>query len=517
MLRGRAVNGEKSLSGQICAESSFARAGRRSGANGKRAVSYKGVAKSRGLEAALLSIVAPKGWCNEKRHLVLLSFCILLNIGYANALQGPEVNIRSERVGLFAEELRVVRFTINGIQQSTKDYYINPIDFRSEYKQDTEGHFLSLWEDPPALRKNPPDNVKVELVVEVLSDGTTYSGTDILSGRQWTIALSKEKSIDGPNRSWVVWAGLSVAVLLCVRLLWWAWPNPSPPSPPPPVPVLPYRIVGELPPGGLATASLVKRYALGNTYVMKTLRASYGSRPEFVLALRDEATVLERLQAMGYSRAPKLVGIGGALNGDSDNPADAWFVMTYVSGIRLIDSLGALEPVQRRIRVLADLARAVVDLHACGVVHRDLSPENVMIRFRAGKPRINLIDFGSASEAGQAHALGSKWVLKHQYAAPEQIRRGLSGASMPADAYAVGIMACELMLNEHPFVLPGQQPSYEDHVRFDRDGVAYRLRQAGVQDDVALILCRYMLHADPDQRCGVSAFLTALRGAYRFL
>lgn len=500
MFSRHTIIGERKSPGQGSVRTLFNRRGRLRKGMKKKLFGCFWWALSRFGFIGCFSFDIPTARRNRRWSCFVLLFISMNNVGYASRLVlGPELHISQH---LREKELKVVEFKIDGAMVDKEDYEIITAGFGT--------HFINI-------REPQRPGAVYELVVRSISDGTRYSGRGFESGGWIKINLSNDfENGSYHKRTWVLWVVLPVAVLMGFGL-WRVWPDRSTTLSPPEEFVFPYRIVGELPPGGLAITNLVKRHWLGKTYVMKTLRTNYSLREEFVRALRDEATILERLQALGYTRSPKLIAVGGALTGDSGNPHDAWFVMSYMQGIRMIDSLGALEPAQRRIRVLADLARAVVELHACGVVHRDLSPENVMIQFRAGKPRIHVIDFGSASEAGQTHALGSKWVLKHHYAAPEQIRWGLSGASMPADSYAVGIMACELILNEHPFVLPGQRPSYEDHVRFDRDRLAHRLAQAGVHDDVALILCRYMLHSDPAQRCGVSAFLTALRGAYRFL
>ncbi len=66
-------------------------------------------------------------------------------------------------------------------------------------------------------------------------------------------------------------------------------------------------------------------------------------------------------------------------------------------------------PLQRRLHVLAEISRAVSDVHAVGVLHKDLKPANVLVaRLADGEERIKIADFGSALllEPSRLEALG---------------------------------------------------------------------------------------------------------------
>jgi serine/threonine protein kinase len=104
----------------------------------------------------------------------------------------------------------------------------------------------------------------------------------------------------------------------------------------------------------------------------------------------------------------------------------------------------------------ADLARAVAALHEEGVVHRDITPANLLLRPSSGLEsgggthRIVLADLGLAKRAAEASGL-TQAVGTPSYMAPEQ-GRGDGGFDERADVYAVGAVTYALMTGRPPFV-----------------------------------------------------------------
>ena len=125
----------------------------------------------------------------------------------------------------------------------------------------------------------------------------------------------------------------------------------------------------------------------------------------------------------------------------------AVLVLEHVAGPTLRDRLakGPLEPEEAR-RVVADVLRGLQALHAEGLVHRDVKPENVALRPDGGAV---LLDLGAACQTyvtPTLPALGHPGTLG--YASPEQ-RQGerLDGRS---DLYAVGVLAWECLTGRRP-------------------------------------------------------------------
>jgi Tol biopolymer transport system component len=151
-----------------------------------------------------------------------------------------------------------------------------------------------------------------------------------------------------------------------------------------------------------------------------------------------------------------------------------FMVMELVSGTSLRALLAASIPVSERVRWLVDVARALAAAHRAGLVHRDIKPDNVLVREDGV---VKVLDFGIARRddssigAGPASSLGPDDLLAsgsrpHEatregasvlagtpaYMAPEQIRgEPLDGR---ADQFAWGVMACEVLTGQRPWAGP---------------------------------------------------------------
>jgi serine/threonine-protein kinase len=130
--------------------------------------------------------------------------------------------------------------------------------------------------------------------------------------------------------------------------------------------------------------------------------------------------------------------------------------MEYVHGCSLEQLLVALDRRDQRLSPEAAVAIAVQlcdGLHAAhetrgpggerlGVVHRDVSPQNVLLAYTG---HVKLIDFGIAEARGRGAGAGLEGGLagKVRYMAPEQARRG--AVDRRADVYALGVVLWEML------------------------------------------------------------------------
>lgn len=137
---------------------------------------------------------------------------------------------------------------------------------------------------------------------------------------------------------------------------------------------------------------------------------------------------------------------------DAEGP---WLLMELIPGRNLAEVLAEehalAEPLVRSIG--RQLAGALAALHAVGVAHGDLKPENIRLDQDG---RSVLVDFGFAGDSEQAHSERSGTPL---YLAPEQI----SGEALtPAcDVFALGVLLYELVTGVHPFVTSPAQDTAE--------------------------------------------------------
>jgi eukaryotic-like serine/threonine-protein kinase len=213
-----------------------------------------------------------------------------------------------------------------------------------------------------------------------------------------------------------------------------------------------YTLFGELGVGGMATvhyARLNGPVGFGRTVAMKRLHPQFARDPEFVRMFVDEARLASRIRHPNVVQTLDVVEEGTEL----------FLVMDYVHGeslshlVRRSDGRG-LEP---RI-VAAILAGVLHGLHAAheargedgeplGIVHRDVSPQNVLVG-ADGVPR--LLDFGIARAVVRLHSTKAGLVKgKLGYMAPEQHEQ------MPltrlADVYAAAVVGWELLTGRRLF------------------------------------------------------------------
>lgn len=114
----------------------------------------------------------------------------------------------------------------------------------------------------------------------------------------------------------------------------------------------------------------------------------------------------------------------------------AYFVMEYLNGVsmkRLTATYGGKLPKEIADKILEVIGIALADVHEKGLLHRDISPENIFI---TRDKEIKLIDFGAARDYVMSQNKGMSVVLKAGYAPPEQYSS--KGAQGPwTDIYAL--------------------------------------------------------------------------------
>src|SRR3954471_6149624 len=142
----------------------------------------------------------------------------------------------------------------------------------------------------------------------------------------------------------------------------------------------------------------------------------------------------------------------------------AYIAMRYVPGddVRsLVRREGPLAP-ERAARIVAQLAGALDEAHAAGLVHRDIKPATVLL---PAEDHVYLTDFGltkhALSVAGSTKP--GHWVGTLDYVAPEQIRGERVDAR--ADVYALGCLLYFTLTGEVPFKREGDEARLWAHLQ----------------------------------------------------
>jgi eukaryotic-like serine/threonine-protein kinase len=200
-----------------------------------------------------------------------------------------------------------------------------------------------------------------------------------------------------------------------------------------------YAVEKTLGRGGMATVELAEDTQLRRKVAVKRLVASLAGDEVF-----QERFFREARMAAALSH-PNLVAVYDV--GDEDGVP--YIVMEYVDGETLAELMAREGPLPpgRAVDLLLQVCAGLEHAHAAGLVHRDVKPQNVMVR---GDGAVKIADFGIARtmQATQLTQVGT--VLgTAAYLAPEQA----SGepVTAAADIYSLGAVAYELLSGRMPY------------------------------------------------------------------
>jgi serine/threonine protein kinase len=216
-----------------------------------------------------------------------------------------------------------------------------------------------------------------------------------------------------------------------------------------------YEILQKIREGGMGAIYKVRHRLLDEVRVIKVMRPQLGADAEFKARFIREARVAIKL------RHPNVAHLYDFTIGDDDV---AYIVMEFIDGRTLEELLKAVgpPPLGLAIEIAQQSLRALGYLHSKGFVHRDISPDNLMLAEDPdGNPQVKLIDLGIAKVVGgpDAHLTKTGTFLgKLRYASPEQFSAaGVPSADARGDLYSFGVVLYELLTGVHPIV--GSDPS----------------------------------------------------------
>lgn len=138
----------------------------------------------------------------------------------------------------------------------------------------------------------------------------------------------------------------------------------------------------------------------------------------------------------------------------------AYIVMEYIDGVLLKDYLekqGAL-PVKTAFTIIEPVIDAVKKIHASGIVHRDISPDNIFI---SGEDSVKVFDFGAAI-LNDDSTMAVEKVIKVGYSAPEQYRDN-SGQGYFTDIYSIGAILYQMITGQKP--IESTEREYKDELK----------------------------------------------------
>ncbi len=274
-----------------------------------------------------------------------------------------------------------------------------------------------------------------------------------------------------------------------------------------------FRILKKLGEGGFGAVYLAEQLAVGRKAVIKVLRSGLAGSAQFVQRFRREAAVLA---ALDHHHLVRLYNFGALDDGQLFLAMEHGGDRTLAEEIRRAGRFTEA----RALRIAAQVAQALHEAHARGVVHRDLKPANIMLGEKEGQDWIKVVDVGIAKLLeesqvydGQSRLTDTGGIIgTPAYFSPEQAQGvRLDGRS---DVYALGCVLYEMLSGKLP--IEGKSPI--DFARAHCVEPPTPLRDVGARVSPALeaVLVKKLLCKDREKRMTAAQVAEWAADAMRF-
>ena len=210
-----------------------------------------------------------------------------------------------------------------------------------------------------------------------------------------------------------------------------------------------YRLTRVLGTGGMGSVYEAVHLTTEKRVAVKLLAGNLSKDLKLVARFRREAMAASKIE---HENCVHVDDFG------EDGDGTFYIAMELVNGRGLADELRASGPMPpaRVARIGVQLLKALDAAHVCGVLHRDLKPQNVMLTQKAGRPDIvKVVDFGIAkltnhsAEDQQALTIPGTIFGTPEYMSPEQARGEVLDAR--SDLYSAAVVLWHMLLGRSPF------------------------------------------------------------------
>ena len=205
-----------------------------------------------------------------------------------------------------------------------------------------------------------------------------------------------------------------------------------------------FEILHKISEGGMGAVYKVRHLLLDEIRVIKVIRPQHEGDENLKLRFHHEARTATRL------RHPNIAVMHDFSIGDGGT---AYIVMEFIDGQTLYEVMedkGPL-PVDETLEIALQGLDALSYLHHEGYIHRDISPDNLMLtRKFDGSPLVKLIDLGIAKRVSGGADLTSTGMFlgKARYSSPEQLNG--KEPDHRSDIYSFGVMLYQLLTGTSP-------------------------------------------------------------------
>jgi serine/threonine protein kinase len=217
-----------------------------------------------------------------------------------------------------------------------------------------------------------------------------------------------------------------------------------------------YQLQKKVGAGAMAVVYRAKQLSLDRTVALKILPKRLSRNAEFVERFYREGRAAA---ALNHNNIVQAIDVGEA-------GGFHYFVMEYVEGCTVFDELAGAKLYEEReaIKIVRQIADALLHAHDKGIIHRDVKPKNIMLTpARVAK----LADMGlarAASDLEAAMAEAGRAYGTPYYISPEQIR-GEVHIDHRADIYSLGATFYHMVTGRVPFEAPTPSAVMHKHLK----------------------------------------------------
>ncbi|MBI4988571.1 MAG: serine/threonine protein kinase [Rhodocyclales bacterium] len=209
----------------------------------------------------------------------------------------------------------------------------------------------------------------------------------------------------------------------------------------------PYRLLRQIGEGAISNVYLARHRLLKRPAAVKVLKQQTSS-DEWTARFQREVQLASQLS---HPNTITIYDYGTGSNGEF------WYAMEYLEGLSLADLVeryGPLPPA-RTAHILRQACASLWEAHSCGLVHRDIKPQNIMLcEIRGERDVVKVLDFGLVKQMSGDKTRDLTGVMRilgtPLYMSPERIRNP-SDADGRADIYALGAVGFFLLTGKRLF------------------------------------------------------------------
>jgi len=265
-----------------------------------------------------------------------------------------------------------------------------------------------------------------------------------------------------------------------------------------------YRVLSHLADGGMATVYVALDLRLDRKVALKVMRPDLAKDETFVSRFRREA----RSAAM-LSHANVV-----AVYDQGEDDGNVFLTMELVNGLTLRQVMKAEGPLTPRaaLDIIDPVLQALGAAHSAGLIHRDVKPENVILREDG---TVKVADFGLARAIATGTSTAQTGVLLGTvaYLSPEQVERGVADAR--SDVYAAGLLLFEMLAGSKAFL--GDSPIHVAYQHVHSEVPAPSSRINTVPAALDQLVARASARNPDDRPRDANQMLSELRQARQLL